>query len=216
MQPRTEALLTVRDGEPIDAAERDELLADPASVAEVERLRRTQAALEELPEFDPPAGVWQRIEAELDGDRRRRIGVAFRWAAGAAVAATVATAAIIYLAQSFDAPGIPTATTAADESPRPSATGSIMPASYTQLVEESARLERLLAEIPYQRPLMTAQTASTIVGLEDRITMLDEELAFGAANDMEMSQREALWEERVELMNALLHVRYAQAQRTGF
>ena len=82
--------------------------------------------------------------------------------------------------------------------------------------QESARLERLLAEIPYQRPMMTARTARTIVGLEDRIAYIDEQLTFGTAYDMQIPAREALWGERVELMNALVHVRYAHAQRTGF
>jgi hypothetical protein len=89
-------------------------------------------------------------------------------------------------------------------------------ADLTALVQESARLERELARMPRQRPMMKARTASTIVGLEDRIAFIDAQLMLGAAQDMEMPAREALWEERVELMNALLHVRYAQAQQIGF
>jgi hypothetical protein len=83
-------------------------------------------------------------------------------------------------------------------------------------VEQSGRLDRLLAEMPAQRPLMTGATASTIAGLEDRIAFLDEQLAFGAAGKLPVPQRVALWSDRVEVMNALVNVRYAEAQMNGF
>jgi hypothetical protein len=79
------------------------------------------------------------------------------------------------------------------------------------LVAESARLERLLAEMPAPRPLMAGSTASTIVGLEDRIAFVDEQLSVAAAGDVASLYRQALWGERVELMNALVYVRYAHA-----
>ena len=91
-----------------------------------------------------------------------------------------------------------------------------MPASYTALVAESARLERLLGQISYQRPLMSGATASTIVGLEDRIGVIDEQLTYSTARGCRSRERDALWGERVELMNALVQVRYAQAQPAGF
>jgi hypothetical protein len=90
------------------------------------------------------------------------------------------------------------------------------PASYVALVQQSERLERLLAEMPDQRPIMTARTAGTIAGLEDRIAFIDEQLSYGAARGLDPPQQQALWGTRVDLMNALVHVRYAQAQQTGF
>jgi hypothetical protein len=94
--------------------------------------------------------------------------------------------------------------------------GRSVPAPYDALVAESARLDRLLGTIAYQRPLMTGATASTIVGLEDRIGVIDAQLTYSTARRAPEPQREALWSERVELMNALVHVRYAQAQPAGF
>jgi hypothetical protein len=64
--------------------------------------------------------------------------------------------------------------------------------------------------------MMSASTASTIVALEERIAYVDAQLTLASAFDMQMAEREALWGERVDLINALVHVRYAQAQRTGF
>jgi hypothetical protein len=63
---------------------------------------------------------------------------------------------------------------------------------------------------------MTGATASTIAGLEDRIAFVDEQLAYSAAGRVPVPQRAALWSDRVELMNALVSVRYAEAQANGF
>jgi hypothetical protein len=55
-------------------------------------------------------------------------------------------------------------------------------------------------------------TAGAIVGLEDRIAFVDAQLSYAAAQDLAPPYREALWGERVELMNALVFVRFAQVQ----
>jgi hypothetical protein len=84
-------------------------------------------------------------------------------------------------------------------------------ASYAPLIAESARLERLLAEMPAPR-LVVGSTAGTIVGLEDRIAYVDAQLSYAAARDLAPPYRRALWDERVELMNTLVYVRLAQMQ----
>jgi hypothetical protein len=108
-----------------------------------------------------------------------------------------------------------------DASPRPTlaVAGRHLPESarsealsYAPLAAESARLERLLSELPPPRRLMMGSTASTIVGLEDRIAIVDAQLSYAAARDLASPYREALWGERVELMNALVHVRFAQIE----
>ena len=93
---------------------------------------------------------------------------------------------------------------------------SLTPATYTSLSSESARLERLLNEIRYQPRLMNAATATTIAGLQDQIALVDQQLMYSRVNGLQATQAEALWQERVDLMNALLQVRFAQAQRIGF
>jgi hypothetical protein len=95
---------------------------------------------------------------------------------------------------------------------RPLFYGRVVPASHPELVQESARLDRALRRVPYQRPMMSAETATTIAGLEDRIALIDEQITYSNARGVPQPQRVALWGERVDLMNALVHVRYAQAQ----
>jgi hypothetical protein len=227
MHPSTEDLLSVRDGEPLDARTSEAIAADARHGNELERLRRTQAALRNLAQLEAPPGAWERIAA-VERDTRYRSPRWLRRAAGAGVAAAVAAAAIVYLGAPRERPAADVATATTPAAPAPAAErpfdllaagrvgGRVVPASYTALVAESARLEGLLGQISYQRPLMSGATASTIAGLEDRIAVIDEQLTYSTARRLPEPQREALWSERVDLMNALVHVRYAQAQPTGF
>ena len=214
--PNTEALLTLRDGEPIDAALRAQLIAQPGSAEELARLRQMKTDLGALPELAPPDDGWERISAALDRRAARRFALPLRLAAGAVIAVTVALAAMLYIARAPQTADLAPVTASARGYDQTAFTQPLLPASYVALVEESARLERLLAQIPYQRPMMTAGTASTIVGLEDRIAFVDAQLTLAAAGGTQLPQRQALWGERVELMNALVYVRFAQAQPTGF
>jgi hypothetical protein len=216
MRPSTEDLLAVRDSEPLDARAKAVIESSLAHGRAVERLRRVQNALRALPALEPPADVLARV---LEAKDAREVGRTrwLRFAAGAGVAAAVATAAIVYVTtsgQSRQPEVAPVTLVASGEPNAPHFTAT--PVSYVSLVEQSGRLDQLLAELPAQRPLMTGATASTIAGLEDRIAFLDEQLAFSAAGKVPVPQRAALWSDRVELMNALVSVRYAEAQMNGF
>ena len=215
MRPSTEDLLAVRDGEPLDASAKAVIESLLVHTRGVERLRRVQNALRALPALEPPADVLARV---LGAKEAREVGHTrwLRFAAGAGVAAAVATAAIVYVAASSQSrqPEIAPAPFVASEPNAARVTAT--PVSYVSLVEQSGRLDQLLAELPAQRPLMTGATASTIAGLEDRIAFLDEQLAYSAAGKVPAPQRAALWSDRVEVMNALVSVRYAEAQMNGF
>jgi hypothetical protein len=200
MRPSTEDLLSVRDGEPLTAVTRAAIEASPESTREVERLRALQRSLHALPELAPPAGAWERIVAaeQRGAVAQRRVA---RSLAGFGAAAAAALVALIYfVAGPTDNP----ATIA--RSPLP----ETRPVTYAPLVAESARLERLLAEMPPRSHVVRLGTVSTIVGLEDQIALLDAQLSYGDAIGLEDPQRTALWSERVDLMNALILVRAAQ------
>jgi len=87
---------------------------------------------------------------------------------------------------------------------------------YSLLVEESMRLEELLALMPAPRRVMRADTASTIVGLEDRVALIDAALRQTGAEADLPEYRTALMLDRVEVMNALVNVRYAQSRAFVF
>ncbi len=221
MHYRTEDLLTIRDREPLDAAVRAAIDADPGHAVAVDGLRRMQHALEELPEIDPPPAVWERV-LEAERFARGRRSAWKRGLAGVGIAAGVAAAALIYVVREPPQPQRlanpdEVATVVGGNAPTndPLATALGAPlgrVSAVSLVEQSARLDRLLARMPRQRSLMNGATAGTIAGLEDRIGAIDEQLSYGAARGLRPPERDALWGERVELMNALVHVRYAQVR----
>jgi hypothetical protein len=160
--------------------------------------------LRELPELAPPPGVFERA---LAAQRARIAARRLRYRAAAAVAATAFVGTLAYFATQ-DAPPRPTLVVA-DRLPE---TAQFEALSYAPLAAESARLERLLAELPAPRRVMMGSTASTIVGLEDRIAVVDAQLSYAAARDLASPYREVLWGERVELMNALVHVRFGQIE----
>jgi hypothetical protein len=233
MHPSTEDLLSVRDGEPLDAVTSNVIAEDATLEREIDGMRQVRDALRELPELSPADDMWQRIVA-VERETRPRSSYR-RLAAGAGIAAAVAALAIFVMSSpsrptgGILRPAIPpgdriTTTTPADspsnvvggETPfdpdRPLFYGQVVPVSYPELVQESARLDRALRRLPYQRPMMSAETATTIAGLEDRIALIDEQITYSNARGVPQPQRVALWGERVDLMNALVHVRYAQAQ----
>lgn len=207
MRTRTEDLLTLRDGEPLDAALRERLVANPENVREIERLRHVADDLRRLPAIEPPRGVWTRIESEAGAARRRRLRASFGIGA-AALAASVLAAALVLAPWQGRSPTSPL------ESPPPVppvSTASPSPSDdYAPLVEESVRLQRLLAELGRTPQRMNAGTASTIASLEDHLVLVDEQLTYAEARDFDGAYRRALWRERVDVMNALVHVRYAQ------
>jgi hypothetical protein len=231
MHPSTENLLSVRDGEPLDAVTSNVIAEDATLEREIERMRQVRQALRQLPELAPADDMWQRIVA-MEHETRPRSN-AWRFAAGAGIAAAVAALAIFIISSPSRPPGgIAPAAIPADERttstvPNPSSTvvgadtpfdpdrpfvGRVVPASYSELLQESARLDRALRRVPYQRPMMSGETATTIAGLEDRIALIDEQITYSNVRGVPQPQRVALWGERVDLMNALVHVRYAQAQ----
>jgi hypothetical protein len=164
--------------------------------------------LRELPQLEAPPGVWERV---LETQRLRAAAHRFRRRALAAAAAVAVAVTGVSAAVMLQRPRAPTMAIVPAMHDRLVTLVPREPVPYAQLVEESARLERLLAELPPRR-VMVGSTAGTIAGLEDRIAFVDAQLSYAAARDLAPTVREALWGERVELMSALVYVRVGQAQ----
>lgn len=216
MRPSTENLLSIRDGEPVAVEALVAVESLPAAQRELERLRQLQDALRSLPELKPPLDGWQRV---LVLERERRLAP-HRWLKALTATGAVAAAAAVLAVLVATAPPQGAGTIAStrqpmlDEPDRREVAAAVAesPHEYLALVAESARLEQVLAAVPSPRPRMTVSMASTIVGIEDRIAFIDEQLTFGNARGVQWPQREALWSERVDLMSALVQVRLAQSR----
>lgn len=192
--------------------ETDEKMNCGLSVAERDLL---QTGLRKLEDTVPPREVWQRIEAQAraEGLFKRRIAEGTKWFAGAGIAAAVVLAVL----------NIPLGTTVVDDgsevfdaTPSPSvADANQAPAILNALMVQSAEIERDLRSLPTQPSLVQASTAATIAQIEDRIATIDYWLNHPQVR-MNPVQAEIYWRERVRLMNSLLSLRRAQAQRMAF
>lgn len=166
------------------------------------RQRAIEAELKALPDLEAPSELWDGIERRVRGQnarRERRVRTA--WQALAASVAAVSLASVVWLFQ-----------------PEPPARAvASAPVNVGALMEESRAIESQRRELPVMvLPAgfgATETDARTI--LAGRIATVDRSLnALAAADRMDPAVREALWRERVELMNALM--RAEQLQREEF
>lgn len=174
-----------------------------------------QAKLRRLEDTLPPRAVWQRIEeqARAEGLFAPRIGERTRWLAGAGIAAAVVLAVL-------NAPFAPLTDDDQLEFPTvpeysATATNRNDLRALNALMVESQQIERNLRALPAQPSLVRASTAATISELQDQIAAIDY-LLYHPELQLSPQQEEVYWRERVRLMNSLLRLRTAQAQRMSF
>ena len=201
----------------IDQDPQDETMNGVLSANEREILRQ---GLSELPDTMPPREVWQRIEAQARAEgmlAKPAVPQQVKWLVGAGIAAAVVLAVL----RPPGALGPDSAEQVAGEQefqtvPRyTEQTASSNTQALNVLMVQSQQLEHNLRAIPYQPRLMRASTAATISSLEDRIAAIDYQLNYPAIR-MSPAQTQLYWRERVRLMDSLVKLRYAQAQRASF
>ena len=154
-------------------------------------------ALRALPQVQPPAGAWAGIEAALARPARPHRALP----ALALIAVCLVAAAVVLSTRRLPEPvpaGIATGTVAVADSPR------------ALLIRRSANLERLLEALPAERA-GRASTGYTAALLEDRIALVDERLSLAPQQPLSEASTEALWQERVTLLDSLMRVRYASS-----
>lgn len=150
--------------------------------------------LSALPGFEPPAGAFRGALARA-GAPRAALAPEGVWALAAA-AATVVLAIAVLVRTGTDRPA-----------PHPAPAAWSPPA---ELLAESARLESQLAALAGQEARRVG-TVYTISLLEDRLALVDDELSAATLEPGASAGAEALWRERVALMDSLVRVRYAEA-----
>ena len=163
-------------------------------------LSEWSARLAALPEFELPPDGWEAIQAarrqrEAGDSQRGPISIA---AAGLAAVMLATVAGLAWQLQSTQRELIAADSTAFD--PGVIASDAVR--------AENARLEVLLAALPEMR-VMRGSTAFTVSQLEDRLAFVDDRLSRITLEPNAPEHAERLWHERVELMNSLVQVRYA-------
>jgi hypothetical protein len=196
MHARIEHLLSLRDGEPVGAELVAHVRSCPICTGELQRLSALRAEMQGLPQFEP-----RKLPP-------RRVGIA------AAAAALITLAAIALIARYGDQ----------QSSERSAHTPKVLnkPASsdgthLDELVAQSQQLEQILQTLPQRPRIERVSTAATIDTIEQRIAWLDFQLS-SVSDDGDLSEEQSrrLWRERVELMDSLVKVRYAEAGSLWF
>ena len=174
-----------------------------------------QTKLRQLEDTVPPRAVWQRIEeqARAEGLFTPRVTERTKWLAGAGLAAAVVLAVV-------NVPVAPVIDSGQQQFPTEpeytaTATNSDDLRALNALMVESRQIERNLRALPAQPSLVRASTAATISELQDQIAAIDYLLSHPELQ-LSPEQDEIYWRERVRLMNSLLRLRTAQAQRMSF
>jgi len=199
-----------------DMKSQDEEMNCGLTIGERDYLRERLAA---LPDTMPPRRVWQRIEeqARAEGLLRARYAQRVRRLAGFGVAAAVMLAVL----------NLPRGVNSPDEAPV--AGNAIFPTvpeyspendqrqfdAINALMVQSRLLDQDLRSMPEQPQVMRAGTMAVIDDLQDRIGSIDYRLNHPEST-MTTEEQEAYWRERVRLMDSLIRLRYAQAQRVSF
>ena len=231
MHASTEELLSLRDGEAVAEAVVSHVDDCEQCQVSLGRLSMTKTALRGLPELTPADDAWQGVLARHDSIakpvRRRFVPQLVGLAAS--------VLAVVIVLQALDDPGrravrgMPEQSTADSQlmtttaSPAATAQPAGMNASATAggiplaaLISESQQLERTLRALPRGPQVVSGGTAGTIGELQDRIAMIDYQMSMGQLDGDDPDVARRLWQERIELMNSLLAVRYAQAQQMSF
>jgi len=210
MHARIEHLLGLRDGEPVAADVSEHVRLCSICTGELQRLLAIREEMRVLPQIDPPELAWERIQHAVTVPER---GYDYRTSkvGAAAVAAAVVTLTVTTLvAGHFDRRSGATTELARVEAPLPQV------ARVDELVAQSQQLEELLQKLPARPHIERISTAGTIDTIEQRIQWLDLQLSNAPEADLSEEQSRQLWRARVELMDSLVKVRYAEAGARWF
>lgn len=197
MHARIDQLLSLRDGEPVDAGIAIHVRQCAECAAELQRVAVHRRAMQALPSLATP-DVWPAVHSRLQS--AQRLVARSRWAAGLAILVLGGVFLLSYQQRGEEL------STPADLASQPLPIGQL-----TLWVDRSRALEHALSRMPQRPAVERAGTAATIDGLEERIQWVDHHLNQAADTGLNEHQSERLWQERVALLDTLVRVRYAES-----
>ncbi|HEY4366762.1 MAG TPA: hypothetical protein VGN07_05960 [Steroidobacteraceae bacterium] len=242
MHAHIHQLLSLRDGEPVEAAVACHVGQCSTCADQVARLLRIQRDLRSLPTIDAPAAGWDAIQdrlrcrlpdrrpdglADLRPDRLQQgpqegaqdqpdtARVQWSLVAGLAGIAVLVVIVSVWAVQSRQRLEV-----AATDVPTSPAVGVIpdpvVVPTVDQLMAQSRQLDDLLQDLPQRPSVERIAMAATLDSIEQRIQWLDVQLSFASTADLNEVQSQRLWSERVDLMDSLVKVRYAESSSLQF
>jgi hypothetical protein len=202
MHASSEQLIALRDGEPVEASVQTHVRECAECAAELDTLTGLREQLAKLPVFALPEGMWESVVM-----RAERGEPASGYRHGVLRGAGVAMVASIVIAVSLAMLPIPVQHPAETVTP-----DGAQPASVSQLVTQSRYLEKAVLSLNANTDhmIISAGTAATVAALEDRIALVDYEINHAALDPDAQQRLTQLWQQRVNLLQSLAAVRYAQ------
>lgn len=211
MHARIDQLLSLRDGEPVEADAVRHVEACPACAAELVRLKHVQQRLQSLASFEPPSSAWEQVSARARTPEAPRRNYLVPMAAAAAALIVVGIGVIVRQQDvSSHPPSAPVVTVA------PAAELADPAPPLEQLVAQSRELDEMLQYLPARPSVERVAMAATIDTIEQRIQWLDVQLSYAPDSQLNDAQAYRLWRERVDLMDSLVKVRYAEGGHLSF
>ena len=162
---------------------------------ELDRLHQRVAALRAMPNLNAPRDRWPLVRQRIVEARQRLWWRRMGWAAAAAIALTLGANGLV---------------------PWPGAEPETDEVELQTLVEQSAQLDSMLKTVEKRARVVNGLTAVTIADLEDRIIFLDSRLSSARRVAITEAQLRQLLEQRVLLMDALVHTHTKRTVNVGF
>lgn len=209
MHATTEQLLSLRDGQPVEADAAAHVAGCASCRQALAGLERVRTGLRSLPELDPPPGSWSAVTARNPAAAPAAPAHRYRiLAAGMAAGFALAVALLVNLGRAPEMEEAPARGSTTDLiAATPAPTSSVRGVTTAELLETSRQLEAALRALPAAPQVTRARTALTIAELQDRIYEVDLLLSDPR---LDATGERTLWEQRVRLMDTLMEVRYAQ------
>ena len=161
--------------------------------AELEALYQRVAQLKALPAHRPARDRWPAVRDAVLAERRRRRE---RWGMRSLAAAAAVAGLLVF---------------------RPFWSKSVDAAELARVKQQSATLEQQLQRYDPDGQVTSGRSAALCAALEDRIAVIDGELAQLDPNQAQARSAELvqLWQQRVDLMQQLVSVRVTRAAYVG-
>lgn len=208
MHASIDHLLSLRDGQPVEAATAAHVELCQRCSAELRKLREMQLKLQSLPPLDAPSSFSEIRQALARPVAKPRQIVSPRLVA--AVAFVTLTAIFFVALRDETAPRRVAEHDTQPAEVQEQPTDVVEHARVPELMAQSQHLEDLLQRLPERPRVERVSTAAMIDTIEDRIQWLDFQLSDAPDSGLNEEQTQRLWRERVELMDSLVKVRYAE------
>jgi hypothetical protein len=208
MHARVEHLLSLRDGQPVDADVRTHVQGCVRCAAALADLTELQARLRALPPAAADQRGWRGVREQL-ASRRRADAVRARVGRVAAVA-SIAVIAVAVAWRVAESPGVHSPDATVRIAAPLSAEEAVALDRVERLQSQSAALEDALALIGDRPAVQRAGTTLPIDTVEAQVQWIDHRLSAGGGDDAIEAER--LWRERVDAMNTLVRLRYVELQ----